>query len=489
MADRGRPRAQVSYEQIKKAILNDKLTIAQAAEKFGVSDDTIRRRLKEGAELAQKKGASKKAQEKEPKAPKPTQHALAVLAERSKNYDSCATAADCIADLRAVQERHKDKFITRNFYRINGKYSDMTWNRFFGTFEEFRSQAKLQLSRTQRLMEKAIARHAALDEARRFYRLEVEPWIGKYAKYEKYQPDGSMKKMIFAGDFHDVDTDLFCLEVFIDTCKVEQPDIIVLLGDVYDLYEFSRFDIDPRKTNLTGRMAFVRERIFARLRNACPNAQIDFIIGNHEFRLLRHMASKTPFMANLMELMNASLPVLFGLDRYQINLVSKGNTSAFFVKEIKDEMKKNWKKYFDCIVANHAGYENFGMTTISAHTHKPKMETISDVDRGPVNKVTIGPMCKLDADYTDSKTDWQNSFAIAYVDPVARRAQVNQVLFHETFVNVNGRYYFRNMESAEIRSSEEILSAIREQEIQGFVHRDLMAALVAGDAAVAAGAI
>jgi UDP-2,3-diacylglucosamine pyrophosphatase LpxH len=346
------------------------------------------------------------------------------------------------------------------------------------------------LSRTQRHLEKHIAKHAALDESRMFYRLEVEPWVGKYAKYDQYQPDGSMKKILFAADFHDIDSDLFCLEVFIDTCKVEQPDIISLVGDVFDMYEFSHFDRDPRKVNLRARIEFVRDRIFKRLRKACPNAQIDLLIGNHEHRLLRHLASKSPDMAFLMEIWGVGLAQLLGLDAFQINLVSKGNTTAFLVKEIKSEMAKNWKVYFNTIVANHTGYEDFGMTTVSGHTHRPKMNTEVHLMKGPINMVTMGPMCKLDADYTETKTNWQNSFAIAYVDPVHERVQLNHVLFTEPFVNVNGRCYYRNMDNAEIRCSEQVIAAIKTREIQGFVHQDEDAAIVAGlDTALAAGAI
>ena len=497
MLDRGRPRAGVTYTQIQQDILVNKLDIAQIALKYGVSDDTVRRRLKEGMNPEHKdatrkgKRAKQSADDQEiPKVVKMTLEQRAMLAERSKKYDSEATKEDCIEDLRLVQTANRDKFITRNFYRIHGTYSEKTWNRYFGTMEEFRSQAGLQLSRTQRHLEKHIAKHAALDESRKFYRLEIEPWVGKYAKYDQYQPDGSMKKIMFAADFHDIDTDLFCLEVFLDTCKVEQPDIISLVGDVFDEYEFSHFDRDPRKVNLKARMEFVCERIFRRLREACPNAQIDFLIGNHEHRLLKHMASRTENMAALMDLMGIGLAQLLGLDKYQINLVSKGNTTAFIVKEIREEMAKNWKVYFNCVVANHRGYEDFGLTTVGAHTHQPKMSTEVHLLKGPITILTMGPMCKLDADYTETKTNWQNSFCIAYVDPVHERSQLNHVLFTEPFVNVNGRFYHRNMDNAEIRCSEQVIAAIKMKEIQGFVNRDGEAALVAGlDTALVAGAL
>lgn len=418
--------------------------------------------------------------EDEDKEPKLTIAQRAMLAERAKKYDPSATKEDCIEDLRRVQEDYPDNFITRTFYRLKGEYSEKTWSRYFGTMEEFRSEAGLQLSRSQRQLEKHIAKHASLDEARKFYRLEVEPWVNKYAKYDHYRADGSMKKVMVASDFHDIDVDLFVLEVFIDTAKVEQPDIIVLNGDIFDLYEFSHFDRDPRKVNLKLRMEFVRDRIFKRLRRVCPNAQIDLIIGNHEHRLLKHMASRTENMAALMELANVGLAQLLGLDKFQINLVSKGNTAAYQLKEIKDEMAKNFKVYFNCLVCNHTGYEGFGLTTVSGHTHRPEMDTETHLIHGPITKLVTGCMCKLDADYTSTKTNWVNTFAIAYVDTAHERVQLQHVMFTEPFVNVNGRFYFRDYDNAEIRCSEDVIAEIKNREIRGFVNYDEETAIVAG---------
>ncbi len=43
----GRPRASLTYEQIQHEVLVNKLDIKWIAKKFGVSDDTVRRRMNE----------------------------------------------------------------------------------------------------------------------------------------------------------------------------------------------------------------------------------------------------------------------------------------------------------------------------------------------------------------------------------------------------------------------------------------------------------
>lgn len=408
---------------------------------------------------------------------KPTIAQLALLADSKKKYDPNATKEDCIRDLREMFTR-EDRFISRDYYRLNGTYSERVWTRYFGTMEEFRSEAGLQPTRHAKKIEKDTAKHAALDCYRKFYRLEIEPWVEKYPKATL--KNSAMKKMVVGSDIHDIEADMFVLSVFLDTCRVEQPDIIVLNGDTFDMYEFSHFDTDPRKVNLGARMQFVRDHVFAPLRRACPDAQIDFIIGNHEHRLLKHIASKSPQIFCLMDVHDLTLTQLLGLDKFEINLVSKGNTSAYKPKEIKAEVKKNYKVYFETVVVNHYGNEDFGLLSIGGHTHRPEMTTQTLISTGPINHVTLGCMCKLDAEYTKTKENWQQGFGIVYIDSIMKRGQVHQILFNEYFANVNGRYYFRNTEDTAVRDTLDTIDAIKEMELKGFVHNDAETAIVAG---------
>jgi predicted phosphodiesterase len=372
---------------------------------------------------------------------KQTLHARAVMSERTRKADWSATREDCVKDLRRVQEKNLGSFISRNFYRVNGKYSDSTWNQHFGTFEEFRSGAGLQLNRGQRHLEKKIARHAALDTYRKFFDEEVAPWVGKY---EKAHDDGRMKTVLFGSDQHDTDVDPFVLSVFIDTAKRIQPDVIILGGDIYDQYEFSRYDQDPRKVNIKTRYDFVRENIFVPLREACPNAQIDFIIGNHEQRILKLLADRSPAMKVLVDLMGITFSQLLGLDEHQINLITKNDFSAYNAKEMHEEVKKNYKKYFDTFIAHHFGDEDYAMSSIGGHTHKPKMTTKANEVMGPIWNLTVGSMCKIDAEYHSQKVNAQNSFAIIHVDTWDKSSVPEHIMFGKRFCVVAGKYYFRS---------------------------------------------
>lgn len=371
--------------------------------------------------------------------PQKTMRALALMSESTKKFDPTATTEDLISDLRRVQAEHPEKFISRNFYRVHGKYSEKTWDCVFGTFQEFKRQSGLELSRNQQQLERHIAKHASLDVYREFQEAEITPWVGKY---EKPNDGGRTKTMMVGSDFHDKEVDPFCLFVFIDTAKRIQPDIIVLNGDILDLYEFSRFDKDPRQIDLKGRFDFVRENIFKPLREACPNAQIDFTLGNHEQRLLKHLADRTPFMRVLMDLWGVTLSKLFGLDEFEINLVTKWDLCAWRPGETREQAKKNYQIYYDCFVCNHIGNEGFGLSGTSGHTHRPDVKTSASVS-GPLVWTTTGAMCRTNAEYTTTMEKWHNSFLIVHVDTLKKQVVPEHILFTDHMTCVGGKYYYR----------------------------------------------
>lgn len=366
----------------------------------------------------------------------------AILSEKEKKFDPNASEEDCVSNLRKLQEKFPLKYITRNFYRINGKYSDSTWSQFFGTFHEFRRQAGLELSRNQHLLEKKIAKHASLDIYRKFYEEEVLPYHQKFDFRHAHK--GRFKKILVGSDFHDIDVDRFCLSVFIDTALRTQPDVICLNGDIFDLYEFSRYTIDPRKVSIKERFDFVKREIFAPLRKACPKAQIDLIIGNHEMRLLKLMADKTPALRILLsDVMGLSLSDVFGLEEFSINLVSKLDLSAFNSSEMNDEIRQNYQVYYDLFIACHFKDTQFGLSGTSGHTHRPEQITFANIPMGKLTWTQTGCMAKTDAEYIEGFNTAQNSFLMVMVDRTKKQVCHQHVIIPFDSVIIEGKLYLR----------------------------------------------
>ncbi len=364
-----------------------------------------------------------------------------LLSEEKKKYDPNASTDELIQDLRRVQEEHPDSFISRKSYRKFGIYSDSTWDSRFGTFSEYRRQARLELSRGQHQLEREIAKHASLDTRRGFMETEVLPWNGKYEK----DHTGRWQTMIVASDFHDKETDPFALEVFLETCKRVSPSIICLDGDIFDSYEFSRFDKDPRGWDAAGRLAWVRDNIFHPLRVRCPNAQIDLLAGNHEHHLLRHMSERTPELrAILSEFMGLTLADLLGLREFEINLRCQHDLAAFKPSDVRSEIAKNRKTYFGCVTVDHYAdlRFNFGTSWVSAHEHKPRFVTHCNEILGSVWGMTLGCMTTIDNTYTDRNRN-QNGFGIVHIDTCSKTSIAEPIVFSDNGAIVGGTRYER----------------------------------------------
>lgn len=368
----------------------------------------------------------------------------ALLSEKSKKFDDTATLEDCINDLRKVQKENPTKHITRNFYRLNGKYSDSTWSFFCGTFHEFRRQAGLELTRQQHNLERGVAKHASVDHYRKFYKQEILPF---YNKYEKEHLPSKFKRMMICSDVHDIECDEFTLEVFVAECKRKQPDIIVLNGDIFDMYELSKYTQDIRQLKLKERFDFIHERLFGALRTACPDAQIDFIMGNHEFRLVKILADATPNLRVLLsDVVGLSFSKVFGLDDYKINWISKSDISAFTKADIKNELKKNYKIYFDCYAVTHEPDTRIknSVSGTNGHHHSASFVSGACVQLGTITWVQTPAMHVKDAEYLKNFSAWNTGFLEVVINTESKEVIQKIHQTHDNWTEIDGVYYERD---------------------------------------------
>ena len=189
------------------AVYNDHETypsMADVAEALGISIKTVRN----------KAGMLRNLAKSDPTAPKLIMRPNVndnPMSEDSSKFMEHWTADDCIAELRRIAEIDPEKIVTRNYFRNHSSISESTWNRYFGTFEEFKRQAGIKLSRQQHAHERAIAKHASVDHYRRI-NVERQDWAEKYVR----ENANRFKTMLVCSDLHDVEIDLFYLRVLID---------------------------------------------------------------------------------------------------------------------------------------------------------------------------------------------------------------------------------------------------------------------------------
>lgn len=347
------------------------------------------------------------------------------------------TQAELIEKLKAMWQADPDKPITRDRFRAHTGISDSSWNRHFGTFLEFKRQAGLEMNRNQHAIERQIAKHVSVDHYREFNQRSE---LGQ--RYLR-NSDKKIKVIVGCSDLHDVEIDRFYLRTLIEGCRLIQPDIINLGGDIFDLPEFGKYAVDPREWDVVGRIKFVHEHILKPLREACPNAQIDFVEGNHEFRLLRHLADATPALkALLSDLLGLTVPKLLGLDQFEVNYIARADLAAWDKSGQEKEVQKSYVIYDDAVLVHHHPHaKNWGLPGWNGHHHSWKVDHCKHALRGAYPWMQLGCGHHLKAPYTEGEF-WSMGFNICHVNTVTKSVNMEYVPVTDMAV-VGGVYFHR----------------------------------------------
>lgn len=342
-----------------------------------------------------------------------------------------------LADIQRVAELNEHGNVTRHSYREHGSFATFEIEKHFGNFTEAKRQAGVMPTRLQSQLLSQAAKHASFDELRKL-NIDRADYGDKYLK-----PSGKrFQSMVIASDLHDEDLDPFVRRVMIDTIRRLEPDIIVFGGDVFDLPEFGKYTVDPRTWDVVGRIKAVHN-FLEEVREAAPDAQIDMLEGNHEYRLLRHLGESSPAIkAVLADIHGMTVGSLLGLDKYEVRYIARGDLAAWTKGDIRREIRKNYEVYFDTLLVDHFpdGIKR-GLSGVNGHHHKFEARSFYSALRGPCQWMQLGCGHRRQAEYCDGH-HWNMGFLIAHVDTQEHLVAMNYVpvLDH---AEVGGKFYFR----------------------------------------------
>lgn len=358
------------------------------------------------------------------------------ISERPELFMEHWTPSDCIEHLRRFYLAN-DESASRNSYRKMGGVSESTWNRYFGTFEEFQRQAGIKLSRGARQIELNIARHASRDPMESL-NAEKREFSGRYQR----DSGRRHRTVLVASDIHDKDCDPFYRRVFLDTAARVQPDCIFLNGDIFDLPEFGRYTQDPRTWDVVGRVKWVHE-FLRELRESCPDAHIVFLEGNHEFRLIRHLAEATPALKSLLgDLHGFSVSSLLGLDEFELEYVGLGDLRAWSNTDVNKQIAKNNYFLWDALLGDHfPSGKNEGVPGWNGHHHKFVGTPVYSRQYGSSMWYQIGGGHVRRAEYCNGRI-WQNGFLMVHCDTETKQSVFEPIEVRDMCV-VGGEFYYR----------------------------------------------
>jgi hypothetical protein len=351
---------------------------------------------------------------------------------------TAASQQDCVDEMRRLVEAHPDMVISRNFFRVHSRLAESAWTYHFGTFQEFKKGANVTPSRHVQNHEKHIAKHASVDAYRQL-NAERKGWEGHFQSSDRAR----FQTHAIITDTHDTMMDPFVRRVWLETLERCSPQRVVYGGDAFDLPEFGKYSVDPREWDVVGRIKAVHE-LFSATRAVAGNAQIDLIEGNHEHRLLRHLAEASPAMrAILADLHGFTVPRLLGLTAYEVNYIARADLHGFWQKDINAEVRKNYLVVDDAYLVHHfPDGMSMGLPGMHGHHHKHIVWPKFDAVRGPYEWHQLGAGHRRQASYCAGEK-WQNGFMLAHLDRERRHVAFEYVDLTYNHACVGGRWYER----------------------------------------------
>lgn len=245
------------------------------------------------------------------------------------------------ADLRKVYEIPGilGPSSARDRYRSLGSYSTSLVDFMFGSWAEFQRQAGITDTLHTKTVKRNISKSARAGDLAHYADEFVKPWDGAYGKLRIGRKPFTM---VIGSDFHSRFCNPFALRVWNDVIKSEQPAAIRINGDLVDFPSLSVHRQFPGHFPMTiqDEIDWAVHKVLAAARRNAPKADIKFLIGNHDVRLITAMADKGSMFSSLR---SHSFAEEFHLDQYEIGLVCRSNFLHLSANQRKRDIAQNWE--------------------------------------------------------------------------------------------------------------------------------------------------
>lgn len=254
------------------------------------------------------------------------------------------------------------------------------------------------------------------------------------------------KLVVVANDFHVPFHHTKALRLFMRLLRDEQPDWLILNGDLMDFWSISPFDKTPRVGVSFEEEIRQGKRILRAFRRAVPKARITWLEGNHELWLRKFLLKNARALYGLSAL---SVPELFGLRELGITYQPCSPTATRFTDNFIRVGKLyvgHWNK-----VAKHGGFAakglvaDKGVSLLQGHTHRFGAHARTTVDGRVLYGFENFCMCELSASYV-ARPNWQLGFSAVYLEPGSGRFQwVPIPIERDRFVWKDREYHSRSV--------------------------------------------
>ena len=252
----------------------------------------------------------------------------------------------------------------------------------------------------------------------------------------RVRPDRSVRTLFVLSDTHHPEHDRKVWAATLELLRDVKPDELILCGDFLEMGSVSQHGgalLDKLTEDFGAGIAALKE-----LREAVgPDARITYLEGNHESRLSRFLATKTPSLTD-------SLSIEAGLRLKDFNVewvpeakqpVTRGEIDFSHGHQ---DLRERPSKYHGGKMAEVYGRPN--RTIVYGHTHKPQVYTRPAVG-GVATAVGLGCGRTLSPGWLHgAQAGWVHQVAVIYLTP-AGRGYVYPVTFQHGQAVWHGKLY------------------------------------------------
>lgn len=261
----------------------------------------------------------------------------------------------------------------------------------------------------------------------------IETFFSDYKKHLKSKKPKDIKakkyKVACINDLHIPYHDDRVIKLVFDCIVDNQPNQLVLNGDVLDCYHMSDFIKDPSNNKYMQHECDTFYSLFSYLRKYIPNTKIIYVLGNHEDRVERQINKNPQFFG----IQNISIPELLRCKDLDIQVYKKKYVlkDFLFIHGNKSSSRSSYTA--------KAEFEDHKCRNgISAHTHRLGSYH-QTYDQEVTSWYENGCLCTLNPDYIKDVVNWQHGFS--FIDFYKNTNQVTQILIKDYKFTYNGVIY------------------------------------------------
>jgi len=230
--------------------------------------------------------------------------------------------------------------------------------------------------------------------------------------------------------------------------KDVKPDIIVIVGDILDLAEWSdKFVRSPDMYNTTQPAIVEAAWFLAQLRKLVPDTPIYLLEGNHEKRVTTTINKQVPFAYGLTQPHNGlpvlSVPNLLGVDQLGITYIGNYPDGELWISDNIRAIHGNKVRAKSGATATSI-LDDAQATTIFGHIHRCELasRTLFDASGSrTVSAFSPGCLCRIDGvvPAVKGQMNWQQGVGV--VDFDERFAAITPVPIETGTAMFGGKHY------------------------------------------------